>query len=73
MTHESESIVKKALSIGLMMIKRFACHLRVKSRSLLFLGEPMKFCGGDLIFFPAGIDCIWNVHKAVRRHYRFDD
>ena len=33
--------------------------------------EPVKFSAGDLVVFPAGMDCRWNVHKAVRKHYRF--
>ena len=36
-------------------------------------GEPVRFCAGDLVTFPAGMDCRWVVHKAVRKHYRFAD
>ena len=36
-------------------------------------GEPVKFGAGDLVVFPAGMDCRWDVHKAVRKHYRFGD
>ena len=32
---------------------------------------PVNFCAGDLVTFPAGINCKWEVHKAVRKHYRF--
>ena len=34
-------------------------------------GEPMKFCEGDLVVFPAGMNCRWDVHEAVRKHYHF--
>ena len=34
-------------------------------------GEPVKFGAGDLVVFPAGMDCRWDVHKAVRKHYQF--
>ena len=27
-------------------------------------GEPVKFGAGDLVVFPAGMDCRWDVHKA---------
>ena len=37
------------------------------------LGEPVKFGAGDLVVFPAGMDCRWDVRKAVRKHYRFGD
>ena len=36
-------------------------------------GEPVKFEAGDLVVFPAGMGCIWDVHKAVRKYYRFGD
>ena len=36
-------------------------------------GEPVRFGAGDLVIFPAGMDCRWDVHKAVRKHYRFGD
>ena len=36
-------------------------------------GEPVKFGAGDLVVFPAGMDCRWDVHKGVRKHYRFGD
>ena len=34
-------------------------------------GEPVRFGVGDLVVFPAGMSCTWEVHKAVRKHYRF--
>ena len=33
--------------------------------------EPMKFGAGELLVFPAGMNCQWDFHKAVRKHYRF--
>ena len=26
---------------------------------------------GDLVTFPEGLSCTWDVRKAVRKHYRF--
>ena len=34
-------------------------------------GEPVRFGAGDLVIFPQGMTCTWEVHKAVRKHYRF--
>ena len=34
-------------------------------------GEPMRFGAGDLVTFAAGLSCSWDVHAAVRKHYRF--
>jgi len=36
-------------------------------------GQPVKFGAGDLVIFPEGMNCRWDVHKAVRKHYRFGD
>jgi len=27
---------------------------------------------GDLVTFPKGLSCTWNVKQAVRKHYRFE-
>lgn len=34
--------------------------------------QPVQVGKGDLVTFPAGMSCIWQVRKAVRKHYRFD-
>ena len=34
-------------------------------------GEPVRFGVGDLVVFPSGMSCTWEVHKAVKKHYCF--
>ena len=34
-------------------------------------GEPVRVGVGDLVIFPSGMSCTWEVHKAVKKHYRF--
>ena len=34
-------------------------------------GKPVKIGKGDLVTFPAGMSCVWTVHKPVRKHYKF--
>lgn len=34
-------------------------------------GEPVKFGKGDLVIFPAGMSCTWDVRQPLRKHYRF--
>jgi uncharacterized cupin superfamily protein len=34
-------------------------------------GEPVRFGKGDLVTFPAGMRCRWQILKDVRKHYRF--
>ena len=33
-------------------------------------GEPVSFAAGDLVTFPAGMSCTWQVKKALRKHYQ---
>lgn len=35
-------------------------------------GKTVRFGAGDLVIFPAGMDCHWRITRAVRKHYRFD-
>lgn len=35
-------------------------------------GEPVTIKAGDLVVFPAGMSCRWNVLKAVHKHYQFE-
>ena len=34
-------------------------------------GEPVEIGKGDLVTFPAGMSCTWNIRKAVKKHYSF--
>ena len=34
-------------------------------------GEPVTVGKGDLVTFPEGMDCTWDVREPVRKHYRF--
>jgi hypothetical protein len=36
-------------------------------------GDPVEFRAGDLVTFPAGLACTWDIRQAVRKHYRFSD
>ena len=31
----------------------------------------VAFGKGDLVTFPQGLKCVWNIKKAVRKHYKF--
>jgi hypothetical protein len=33
-------------------------------------GETVAFGAGDLVRFPAGLQCRWTVLRPVRKHYR---
>ena len=34
--------------------------------------EPVTIAKGDLVTFPSGMSCTWDVKHPVRKHYRFD-
>lgn len=33
--------------------------------------EEVSFGKGDLVTFPKGLDCVWNIKKDVKKHYKF--
>jgi uncharacterized cupin superfamily protein len=35
-------------------------------------GRAVRVGKGDLVTFPAGMSCTWEVLQPVRKHYRFD-
>ena len=57
----------------------FAWHYDESETCLLIEGEvevtttdqTVNFGPGDLVIFPAHLDCTWKIIKAVRKHYRF--
>ncbi|MDP2246528.1 MAG: cupin domain-containing protein [Nitrosomonadales bacterium] len=34
-------------------------------------GDPVSFGVGDLVTFPPGLSCTWEVKKPLRKHYQF--
>ncbi len=34
-------------------------------------GEPVRFGRGDLVHFPSGLSCTWEIISPVEKHYRF--
>lgn len=35
-------------------------------------GQPVKMGKGDLVTFPAGMSCTWEIIQDVRKHYSFN-
>lgn len=35
-------------------------------------GEKVIMGKGDLVIFPQGLKCVWNVKRKVRKHYNFE-
>ena len=34
-------------------------------------GDAVSFGAGDLVTFPAGLACVWQITKSLRKHYHF--
>ncbi|MCD6134765.1 MAG: cupin domain-containing protein [Candidatus Omnitrophica bacterium] len=34
-------------------------------------GEKVEMGKGDLVTFPPGLECVWDIKKAVEKHYNF--
>lgn len=36
-------------------------------------GEPVHMGKGDMVTFPKDLECTWEIHEAVKKHYNFTD
>ena len=36
-------------------------------------GEPVSMGKGDLVTFPAGMNCSWRINTAISKHYSFGE
>ena len=34
-------------------------------------GQEVQFGSGDLVTFPKGISCVWDIKEPVKKHYSF--
>jgi uncharacterized cupin superfamily protein len=34
-------------------------------------GESVNFGTGDLVVFPRGLSCVWDIQEPVKKHYKF--
>lgn len=33
-------------------------------------GDPVEFAAGDLVVFPGGMSCTWEITSPIRKHYK---
>jgi uncharacterized cupin superfamily protein len=33
-------------------------------------GDPVTISAGDLVVFMAGLSCVWEIKKPIRKHYK---
>lgn len=34
--------------------------------------EPVTIESGDMVTFPKGMKCVWNIIEPIEKHYKFD-
>ena len=47
------------------------CYLLEGEVTVKTDSENVSFSAGDIVTFPAGLSCVWEVKKAIRKHYKF--
>ncbi|MCU7837172.1 MAG: cupin domain-containing protein [gamma proteobacterium symbiont of Taylorina sp.] len=47
------------------------CYLLEGEVTVKTDSETVNFSAGDIVVFPAGLSCVWEVKKVVRKHYEF--
>ncbi|MFA5139738.1 MAG: cupin domain-containing protein [Elusimicrobiota bacterium] len=47
------------------------CYLLEGEVTVEAAGKSVAFGKGDLVVFPEGLDCVWKVKRAVKKHYKF--
>ena len=47
------------------------CLLLEGEVTVTYDGGSVAFGPGDYVVFPKGLSCVWNVTKAVKKHYIF--
>ena len=60
-------------------ISEFDWHYDSEESALVVEGEvtvnygskSVSFAAGDLVVFPEGLSCVWQVKKPVKKHYMF--
>lgn len=50
---------------------REVCYLIAGKVTVTTGDEVATFGAGDMVEFPQGMDCVWDVAEAVKKHYRF--
>lgn len=63
---------KKACTFDWTYADHEICYiLEGRFRVTLEGNEPQEFRRGDLITFPAGMKCVWEILEDVEKHYNF--
>ncbi len=48
------------------------CYILEGKFSVVTEFETIEIQAGDFVSFPAGLECVWDIDIAVRKHYSFE-
>ncbi len=48
-----------------------SCYILEGDVEVSYKGGKVNFKEDDFIVFPEGLDCVWKIKKAVKKHYKF--
>ena len=76
---DREIAAMKSASVWTCGVSTFNWHYDSEETSLIVEGEvvvnygdtSVSFAAGDLVVFPKGLSCVWQVKKPVKKHYIF--
>jgi uncharacterized cupin superfamily protein len=47
------------------------CFVIEGEMTVRYGSKSVSFAAGDYVVFPQGLSCVWQVRKAVKKHYGF--
>ena len=51
--------------------ERETCYVLEGQVTIKTVDGDVSFGPGDIVIFPQGVQCVWQVSKGVRKHYQF--
>ena len=47
------------------------CFIIDGSVTVTSSNNTIKIISGDYVIFPKGLECVWKVHRSIKKHYIF--
>lgn len=48
------------------------CYIVKGEATIISEFESITIKAGDFVIFPAGLECVWDIQSAIRKHYMFE-
>jgi len=48
------------------------CYILEGEATIISEFESKTIKAGDFVTFPSGLECVWDIHLAIRKHYAFE-